>query len=58
MDLRTVGLGEDWYDGAQERGKWRAAWTQSLSEHQHTWEARRAGVEKNVLCIECGMFFR
>ena len=35
-DLRTVGLCEDWYGDAQERGTWRAAWSQDLREHQHT----------------------
>ena len=49
-NLRTVGLGEDWYGEAQERGRWKAVWSQSLSKHSmHAWAARRAGVDKNVL---------
>ena len=52
-DLKAVGLSENWYGEAQIKGTWRAAWNQCLSEHQHTHEAGRADVEKNVLCTEC-----
>ena len=53
-DLKALGVSEDWYGEAQDRGKWRAAWSQSLSEHQHAHEARGTGGEKTVLCIVWG----
>ena len=34
MDLKAVGLSDgEWYDEAQDRGRWRNAWSQGLSEH-------------------------
>ena len=57
-DLKAVGLSENWYGEAQIRGRWRAAWNRSLSEHHLAQEAGRAEVEKNLLCTECGSCFR
>ena len=58
-DLKVVGMNVcNWYSEAQDRGKWRAAWNQSLIENQQANETRRSGAEKNVVCVECGRCFR
>ena len=57
-DLRAVEIGDEWYSVAQDRGKWRDVWNQRLSEHQQIQEARRLGMEKNVVCSECRRLFR
>ena len=56
-DLKAVQVGEDWYSVAQDRGKWRSAWSQNLAEHQATQQRGRLTEEKNVLCEECGRRF-
>ena len=30
LDLKAVQVGEDWYSVAQDRGKWRSAWSQRV----------------------------
>ena len=58
-DLNVVGIGVcNWYSETQDKGKWRAAWNQSMMENQQANETRRSGAEKNVLCVECGRCFR
>ena len=51
-------IGEDWYIVAQDRGKWRSAWSHSLAEHQAAQQRGRLRGEKNVLCDVCGRRFR
>ena len=58
-DLKVVGMNAcNWCSEAQDRGKWRAAWSQSLIEYQQAQETRRSGAEKIVVCVECGRCFR
>ena len=57
-DLTAVKVGEDWYNVAQDRNKWSAAWSQHLGEHQQEQRASGPIGEKTVLCRECGRWFR
>ena len=57
-DLKAVQVGDDWYSVAQNRGKWRSAWSQNLAEHQTRKQRERLTGEKNVLCDVCGRRFR
>ena len=57
-DLTAVKVGEDWYNVAQDRNKWSAAWSQNLGEHQQEQRASGPMGEKTVLCRECGQWFR
>ena len=46
---------------AQDRGKWRSAWSQNLAEHQAAQQRGQLRGEKNVLCDVtdvCGKRFR
>ena len=43
---------------AQDRGKWRSAWSQNLGEHQAAQQIGRLRGKKNVLCDVCGRRFR
>jgi hypothetical protein len=57
--LKAVQLGGDWYDMAQDREKWRTAWSDNLVEHQRqTQRLRGARGEKTVECLDCGRWFR
>ena len=57
-DVKAMEIGEDWYNVAQDRGKWRSAWSQNLAEHQAAQQRGRLRGEKNVLCDVCGRRFR
>ena len=48
-DLKAMEIGVDWYNVAQDRGKWRSAWSQHLAEHQAAQQRGRLRGEKNVL---------
>ena len=57
MDLKAMEIGEDWYNVAQDRGKWRSTWSQHLAEHQAAQQRGWLRGEKNVLCDVCGRRF-
>ncbi len=41
-DLQAVQVGDDWYNVAQDRGKWRSAWRLNLIKHQDGTTEREA----------------
>ena len=49
-DLKDVQVGKDWFSVAQDRGKWRSAWSQHLTQHQMAQQRGQLIGEKNVLC--------
>ena len=49
--LKAVQVGRDWHSVAQDRGKWRNAWSQNLVEHQTVQQRGQLIGEKNVLCV-------
>ncbi len=56
-DLQAVQVGDDWYNVAQDRGKWRSAWRLNLIKHQEAQQKGRLRGERNVLCDVCGRRF-
>ncbi len=56
-DLQAVQVGDDWYNVAQDRGKWRSAWRLNLIKHQEAQQRGRLRGERNVLCDVCGRRF-
>lgn len=49
MDLKAVGISDgNWY---VDRGKWRAAWSHNLSEHQQAQDAKKRQERRRMWCV-------